>query len=270
MAFRDVTSLQKYRPVIIQRLVAIVFPQVPNASGEPPPEAQAERSGAEAGGGRLQCRVRPRTVRRAATAMWPTPLPARPPALLCCHPGLTRREETGRVPPGPSRRRRPGGAAPQPTPQSQARRASPRRPRGTALTSGRQPAAPSGPPARLQTGADGRAAHAAGTLRRATRLPTGSPLPPMAISIRTPDTPCLRFACKIPVNWLHHSPRRPTPLSRQRGRQPHRLLPPQTGPPWRGRAGGGGGAGRGRHGVGERGVVLGHGVSSGLVFCGLL
>ena len=30
----------------------------PNARGEPPPEAQAERSGAEAGGGRLHCEVR--------------------------------------------------------------------------------------------------------------------------------------------------------------------------------------------------------------------
>ena len=37
------------------------FPAVcrkkPNARGEPPPEAQAERSGAEAVGGRLQCDV---------------------------------------------------------------------------------------------------------------------------------------------------------------------------------------------------------------------
>jgi len=31
---------------------------MPNASGEPPPEAQAERRGAEAGGGRLHCVVR--------------------------------------------------------------------------------------------------------------------------------------------------------------------------------------------------------------------
>jgi hypothetical protein len=30
MAFRDITFLQKYRLVIIQRLVAIVFLQVPN------------------------------------------------------------------------------------------------------------------------------------------------------------------------------------------------------------------------------------------------
>jgi hypothetical protein len=39
MAFRDITFLQKYTLVIIQRLVAIVFPQVPNAPGERRPTA---------------------------------------------------------------------------------------------------------------------------------------------------------------------------------------------------------------------------------------
>ena len=41
MAFRDITFLQKYRLVIIQRLVAIVFPQVPNAARQALPKAGA-------------------------------------------------------------------------------------------------------------------------------------------------------------------------------------------------------------------------------------
>jgi hypothetical protein len=44
MAFKDITSLQKYRLVIIQRLVAIVFPQVPNAALQARLEAEEERS----------------------------------------------------------------------------------------------------------------------------------------------------------------------------------------------------------------------------------
>jgi len=44
MAFRDITFLQKYKLVIIQRLVAIVFPQVPNARGQARLEAGAERT----------------------------------------------------------------------------------------------------------------------------------------------------------------------------------------------------------------------------------
>jgi hypothetical protein len=44
MAFRDITFLQKYTLVIIQRLVAIVFPQVPNAAAQPRLEAGAERT----------------------------------------------------------------------------------------------------------------------------------------------------------------------------------------------------------------------------------
>jgi hypothetical protein len=37
--------------------------KTPNAAPQPPPEAQAERSGAEAGGGRLQAVVRPGLTR---------------------------------------------------------------------------------------------------------------------------------------------------------------------------------------------------------------
>jgi hypothetical protein len=50
MAFSDITFLQKYRLIIIQRLVAIVFLQVPNARASAAP---GSGSAADAGGRRL-------------------------------------------------------------------------------------------------------------------------------------------------------------------------------------------------------------------------